>query len=87
MHSVDFQSAVSCKSPLRGRFYEAFIALYSLVQVKDCSGNQKGSATAPFCSLCSPPADKIDCKIALLSVMMSRRLGDRVVQPKASMLL
>lgn len=26
MHSVDFQSAVSCKSPLRGGFYEAFIA-------------------------------------------------------------
>lgn len=36
MHSVDFQSAVSCKSPLRGGFYEAFIALYSLVQVKNC---------------------------------------------------
>lgn len=36
MHSVDFQSAVSCKSPLRGGFYEAFIAPYSLVQVKHC---------------------------------------------------
>lgn len=36
MHSVDFQSAVSCKSPLKGGFYEAFIALYSLVQVKHC---------------------------------------------------
>lgn len=36
MHSVDFQSAVSCKSPLGGGFYEAFIAPYSLVQVKHC---------------------------------------------------
>lgn len=36
MHSVDFQLAVSCKSPLRGGFYEAFIAPYSLVQVKHC---------------------------------------------------
>lgn len=36
MHIVDFQSAVSCKSPLRGGFYEAFIAPYSLVQVKHC---------------------------------------------------
>lgn len=36
MHSVDFQSAVSCKSLLMGGFYEAFIAPYSLVQVKYC---------------------------------------------------
>lgn len=61
---------------LLGGFYEAFIAPYSLEQVMHWKGNQKETSAAPFLSLCCSLSDKIDCKIALLSVMMSPQVKD-----------